>query len=166
MLLLILFVGVIAFIVTATTEYEERSWEEAYELARRLVSQMTIDEQVGIVTGIAEYVVPCAGNTHSTAQFPSLCLHDGPLGVRDTKGASAFPAGINAAASFDRSLMRRRAVALGQEFRDKGVNVLLGPAVDIMRAPEWGRGWESFGEVFFLFLSCTFINFGLTNRPG
>lgn len=67
------------------------------------------------------------------------------LGVRYTDFVTAFPAGINAAATFDRRLMRARGQAMGKEFRGKGVNVALGPAMNMARAPEGGRLWESFG---------------------
>ena len=59
---------------------------------------------------------------------------------------TAFPAGINAAATFDRGLMKKRGEAMGQEFRGKGVHVALGPAMNFARAPEAGRQWESFGD--------------------
>ena len=67
------------------------------------------------------------------------------LGVRFADYVTAFPAGINAAATFDRTLMRRRGEAMGNEFRGKGVQVALGPAMNLARAPEGGRLWESFG---------------------
>ncbi|KAJ7205541.1 glycoside hydrolase family 3 protein [Mycena pura] len=41
--------------------------------------------------------------------------------------------------------MRARGVALGEEFRGKGINMHLGPAMDLVRNPKAGRGWESFG---------------------
>ncbi|KAG6908409.1 hypothetical protein DXG01_004770 [Tephrocybe rancida] len=41
--------------------------------------------------------------------------------------------------------MLARGQALGEEFRGKGIHVFLGPAMDIMRNPKAGRGWESFG---------------------
>jgi len=41
--------------------------------------------------------------------------------------------------------MRQRGVALGQEFRGKGVNVHLGPMMNLARAPAAGRNWEGFG---------------------
>lgn len=62
-------------------------------------------------------------------------LHD-RLGVRYTDFVTAFPPGINAAATFDRRLMRLRGEAMGKEFRGKGVNVALGPAMNMARAPE------------------------------
>lgn len=60
-------------------------------------------------------------------------------------GSSAFPAGINAAATFSRSLIHRRGVAMGEEFRGKGIDVQLGPAVGPLgRVPAGGRNWEGF----------------------
>ncbi|KAG8908821.1 hypothetical protein FRB99_003059 [Tulasnella sp. 403] len=67
------------------------------------------------------------------------------LGVRFADFVTAFPAGINAAATFDRELIRKRGEAMGKEFRGKGVHVALGPAMNFPRAPEGGRMWESFG---------------------
>jgi beta-glucosidase len=55
-----------------------------------------------------------------------ICLQDGPVGVRFTDFNSVFPAGINAAATFDKVLMFKRAQAMAQEFKGKGVNVMLG----------------------------------------
>jgi beta-glucosidase len=75
-----------------------------------------------------------------------LCLQDSALGVRQTDHVTAFPAGITTGATWDKDLMMRRAVAMGQEFRGKGANVFLGPAVGPMgRKPRGGRNWEGFG---------------------
>lgn len=41
--------------------------------------------------------------------------------------------------------MHRRGVAMGQEFRGKGVNIAMGPATNMLRAPAAGRNWEGFG---------------------
>lgn len=51
---------------------------------------------------------------------PSICFQDGPAGVRLVKNVTGFPAGINAASTFSRRLMRARGVGLGEEFRGKG----------------------------------------------
>lgn len=124
--------------------YALRTWDEASSMAAAVTSRMTIDQRVKITTGVDG---PCTGNSGNVPGFPSLCLQDGPLGVRGSKGTSAFVAGINAAASFDRALIRQRGAHLGQEFRGKGINVILGPNMDILRVPEGGRNWDSFGEV-------------------
>lgn len=72
-------------------------------------------------------------------------MQDGPLGIRFADKISVFPAGINAAATFNRDLMQQRGAALGAEFRGKGINVALGPAMNIARIPQAGRNWEGFG---------------------
>ncbi|KAJ6584239.1 glycosyl hydrolase family 3 C-terminal domain-containing protein [Mycena sp. CBHHK59/15] len=89
----------------------------------------------------------CVGNTPeiSSISFPGLCLEDSPVGVRDSDLVSVFPAAINVAATFNRTLMNQRAIALGQEFKGKGVHVALGPMMNLMRSPAAGRNWEGFG---------------------
>ena len=58
---------------------------------------------------------------------------------------SAFPAGVNVAATFDRRLARARGTAMGAEHRGKGVDVQLGPVSGPLgREPEGGRNWEGF----------------------
>lgn len=90
----------------------------------------------------------CVGMTGSAPRvgFPQLCLQDSALGVRETDNITAFPAGITVGATWDKTLMYERGVAIGQEFRGKGVNVYLGPTVGpIGRKPRDGRSWEGFG---------------------
>ncbi|KKK23066.1 beta-glucosidase F [Aspergillus ochraceoroseus] len=123
-------------------------WAEAYEKAHRLVSNMTLAEKVNLTTGTGIYMGPCAGQTGSVPRFgiPNLCLHDSPLGVRNTDHNTAFPPGITVGATFDKDLMYARGVGLGEEARGKGVNVLLGPVVGPLgRKPRGGRNWEGFG---------------------
>ena len=67
--------------------------------------------------------------------FAPLCLQDSPLGVRLSTYSSAFPAGLNAAMTWDRKLMYARGHAMGEEFRGKGVNIALGPVVCAIRLP-------------------------------
>ncbi|KAF8646427.1 hypothetical protein AX16_007220 [Volvariella volvacea WC 439] len=126
-----------------------RTWDEAYTLANNAVSQMTLDEKLGIVIGTGQLNSNrrCVGDTTPVPRLgiPSFCMNDGPAGMRLTKGVTGFPTGINAASTFSRRLMEARGKALGEEFRGKGVHVHLGPAVDIMRNPKMGRAWESFG---------------------
>ena len=76
-----------------------------------------------------------------------LCLQDGPLGVRFADYISVFPAGLTAAATWDRDLIYARANALGQEHHDKGVDVLLGPVSGPLgRFANGGRNWEGFSS--------------------
>lgn len=81
------------------------------------------------------------------AGFPSLCLQDGPLGLRYAKNITAFPAGITTGATWNRELMLERGLAMGLEARQKGVNVILGPSMGALGMnPAGGRNWESFGS--------------------
>lgn len=67
----------------------------------------------------------CVGNTGRVTRldFDGFCLEDSPVGVRATDYNSVFPAAINVAATWDKSLMKKRGEAMGAEFRGKGVNV-------------------------------------------
>lgn len=94
---------------------------------------------------------------------------DSPTGVRDADYVTVFPAGINAATtyvqflpleyavyltiiicSWNRKLMRARGLAMGREHRAKGVNVALGPMMNMGRVAQGGRNWEGFGADPFL----------------
>ncbi|KAI2621565.1 beta-glucosidase-like protein [Xylaria nigripes] len=125
------------------------NWSNAYDKAAALVSQMTLAEKVNITAGTGLYMVRCVGNTGSAERlgFPQLCLQDGPLGVRATDNVTAFPAGITTGATWNKDLMYQRGVAIGKEFRGKGVNFYLGPTIGPLgRKPRGGRNWEGFGS--------------------
>ncbi|KAG5296999.1 glycosyl hydrolase [Histoplasma ohiense] len=125
------------------------SWAESYRKAQELVNKMTLLEKVNITTGIGWQMGLCVGNTGpaTLVGFPSLCLQDGPLGVRFAENISAFPAGVTVAATWNRDLMYRRGFAHGKEARLKGINVLLGPVMGpIGVLPAAGRNWEGFGS--------------------
>jgi beta-glucosidase len=78
--------------------------------------------------------------------LPELKMSDGPLGVRTWGPTTAYPAGVALAATWDPKLAEREGVALGQDARARGVNFLLGPGVNIYRAPMNGRNFEYLGE--------------------
>lgn len=142
-------------IVRGVQAFTQRSWAEAYSLANETVQQLTLDEKLGLVIGVGQFGSRCVGNitppsrsitlSSTTLTIPPICFNDGPAGLRLVKEVTGFPTGINAASTFSRRLMRARGVALAEEFRAKGVHVFLGPAMDIMRNPKAGRGWESAG---------------------
>ncbi|KAK2802322.1 hypothetical protein FQN51_004614 [Onygenales sp. PD_10] len=124
-------------------------WAESYEKARELVSKMSLVEKVNITTGVGWQMGLCVGNTGpaTSVGFPSLCLQDGPLGLRFADNITAFPAGITVGATWSHDLMYKRGLALGKEAQLKGVNVILGPAMGpIGVLPAGGRNWEGFGS--------------------
>ncbi|KAG8999858.1 hypothetical protein FRB94_005883 [Tulasnella sp. JGI-2019a] len=123
------------------------AWATAWTKAQAAITKITLQDKVNLATGIGWNKGPCVGNTAaiSAIGFPGFCLQDSPVGVRYATSASVFPSGINTAATWNRSLMLQRGAALGAEHKGAGVNVALGPDMNIMRAPTAGRNWEGFG---------------------
>lgn len=62
-------------------------WDEAYVKARAFVRNLTLLEKVNLTTGTGNQADLCTGNTGSVPRigFRSLCLQDGPVGVRYSK---------------------------------------------------------------------------------
>ncbi|KAH7101613.1 beta-glucosidase [Auriculariales sp. MPI-PUGE-AT-0066] len=123
------------------------AWNEALDKARSHLKDWTLEDKVNLATGVGWQNGPCVGNIPAIEKrgWKGLCLQDSPLGVRMTDGISAFPAGINVAATFNRKLMRARGAAMAHEFRGKGAHVFLGPMMNLARAPDAGRNWEGSG---------------------
>ncbi|KAL2758087.1 glycoside hydrolase family 3 protein [Sodiomyces alcalophilus JCM 7366] len=122
------------------------AWSDALEKAKDMVGKMTIEEKVSLTGGVRS-LTGCAGSLPPITRldFPGMCLHDAGQGLRNTDFVNAYPAGIHVGASWNKALARRRAKAMGSEFRTKGVNVLLGPSIGPMgRVVSGGRNWESF----------------------
>ncbi|KAI9737896.1 MAG: hypothetical protein M1834_009266 [Cirrosporium novae-zelandiae] len=125
-----------------------QSWRTSYGRAEVMVKKLSLIEKVNITTGVGFQMGQCMGNSGpaTISGFPSLCLQDGPLGIRFADHSTAFPAGITVGSTWSRQLSYERGRALGREFRLKGINVLLGPSIGPLgRMPAGGRNWESFG---------------------
>ena len=122
----------------------EGPWIPAYSKAATALAKLSNTDKVGIVTGLGWQKGPCVGNTRAVSSigYPSLCLQDGPLGVRYKRDVTAFPAGVMAASTWDTNLMYSRGNALGTEAKASGVNVQLGPvAGPLGKIPQGGRNW-------------------------
>ncbi len=79
--------------------------------------------------------------------IPELVLQDAGAGVGDgQQNTTAFPAPIDQAATWDRSLQKKFGQELGSEALRKGANVVLAPDVNVDRVPLDGRNYESLGE--------------------
>ena len=107
-------------------------WEWAYQEAKSLVSQMTLEEKVNLTTGVAS-AGRCEGTLGTVERFgiPALCFQDGPAGFRTSDFVTVFPAGVTTAATWNRQLIYDRAAALGAEFKGKGVVSTLAPSLDL-----------------------------------
>jgi beta-glucosidase len=121
------------------------AWASPVAKAKQFIAGLSLAQKVQLATGVGWQKGHCVGNIPTVGSFPGLCLEDGPLGVRFADKISAFPAGINAAATWNRDLIKQRGAALGAEFKGKGIHVALGPMMNIARVPAGGRNWEGFG---------------------
>ena len=121
-------------------------WSDAYSRARHLLSELTFEEKVNLTGG---HLGRCVGNTAAVPRlgWQPMCLSDGPSGIRDFEFVSAFPAGITAGATFDQGLMYQYGKAIGEEYRDFGIKICLGPmAGPLGRIARGGRNWEGFSN--------------------
>ncbi|KAF3766961.1 family 3 glycoside hydrolase [Cryphonectria parasitica EP155] len=125
------------------------NWAAAYEKARALVGQMTLEEKVNLTGGSSESANGCSGTITSIPRlnFPGLCLSDAGNGLRSTDYVTSWASGWSVGASFNRDLAHQRAVGMAGEFRKKGTNIALGPVVGPLgRIAENGRNWEGFSN--------------------
>jgi len=111
-----------------------------------ILSRMTLEEKIDLIGGIPDMY------THSLPRLgiPTLKMSDGPLGVHDWGPTTAYPAAIALAASWDTDLASRVGVMMGRDARARGVHIILGPGMNIYRAPMCARNFEYFGEDPFL----------------
>ncbi|MET9631846.1 glycoside hydrolase family 3 C-terminal domain-containing protein [Lentzea sp. NPDC006480] len=114
-----------------------------------LMEQLTIEEEATLLRGVfqppGERVVGYVAGI-PRLNIPPLRLTDGPAGVRDGAEATAFPAPVALAASFDRGLNAEAGAVMGRETKARGYQVLYAPMVNIVRVPQAGRNFETYGE--------------------
>ncbi|HEX7491532.1 MAG TPA: glycoside hydrolase family 3 C-terminal domain-containing protein [Candidatus Limnocylindrales bacterium] len=123
-------------------------YDKAVEAAvERGLAGLDLETKVLLLTGInfwATYAVPQIG-------LRSVVVSDGPAGVKggsfvhDEKTTS-LPSPTSLAATWDEGLIREIGRMLAGEARRKGVDVLLGPTINLHRSPVGGRHFEQFSE--------------------
>ncbi len=114
-----------------------------------LLAELTLDEKLSLLHGDRDPDgIAGAGYLPGVPRLgiPPLRLADGPAGVRTGQPATALPAPVALAATFDPALAREYGRVMGREGRARGQDVLLAPMVNIVRVPYAGRNFETLGE--------------------
>ncbi len=118
-----------------------------------ILRAMTAEEKAALVSG-TDFMYT---NPIPRLGVPSLCMADGPHGLRKQIGsvntgvsvsepATAFPTAAAVASGWDPENARRMGEAIAEECRHYGVHVLLGPGVNLKRSPLCGRNFEYYSE--------------------
>lgn len=128
---------------------------ENQEKARELLSQMTLDEKIGMIHGAGLFRT--AGVER--LGIPPLRMSDGPMGVRkeffDDSWNTArdnddyvtyLPSNSAIAATWNRECAYESGRVLGEEARGRGKDVILAPGINIKRSPLNGRNFEYMSE--------------------
>lgn len=128
---------------------ESRAWLDTSlspdQRAASLVAAMTFDEKIQFVSGLGS-----ANRYRRTGiarlGIPPYIAKDGPIGVTAPLPSTAFPASLSLASTWETRLARRQGEVIGRETYHYGYSAIAGPTVDLVRVPNYGRGYETFGE--------------------
>ena len=112
----------------------------------KLLENLTLEEKISLLTGFNSWY----SNKIPRLKIPSIKMSDGPNGVRGDstsgKSSACFPCPVSIGSTWNKKLIKKIGVALGEEALDKDVDVLLGPTINLHRHPLGGRHFENFSE--------------------
>ena len=120
----------------------------------KILKQMTLEDKIALCSGENFWET----KKYEKYGIPSLFMCDGPhglrkqedvadmLGVNESRKATCFPAEVTTAGSWDPELLTAIGSAIGEEAREQGVGLVLGPGANLKRNPLCGRNFEYFSE--------------------
>ncbi len=121
---------------------------------QEIINRLTLEEKAALMSGKSVWET----KDYPEKGIPSIFLSDGPHGIRKQEGegdhlglnasvpATCFPTAATLANSWDVDLVERVGQGLGAEANSLGVNVILGPGLNIKRSPLCGRNFEYYSE--------------------
>lgn len=112
------------------------------EKVDNILRKMTVKEKLSYIGGIDWMYT----RNIDRLGIPRMKMSDGPQGLGTHGQSTAYPATVLLAATWNEDLAYEYGKSLGRDCRARGINVLLGPAVNIYRAPMCGRNFEYMGE--------------------
>jgi beta-glucosidase len=139
------FVLLLVFVLPTFCQAPQASSTDTEVPVDSLLKQLTLEEKVDLLGGVDDFYIRDIRHIG----LPRLKMADGPLGVRNYGPATTF-GGLGLAASWDPELVQKIGTVIGEDARARGVHFMLGPGVNIYRAPLCGRNFEYFGEDPFL----------------
>ena len=123
-----------------------------------ILNSMALEDKIALCSGADFWETKAYGQYG----IPALFMCDGPhglrkqenaadmLGINESCPATCFPAEATTASSWDPALLSRIGAAIGEEAKDQGVGLVLGPGANLKRNPLCGRNFEYFSEDPFL----------------
>lgn len=124
-------------------------------LITKLRRKLNLEQMTSLCSGENNWET----KSYEALGIPKVVMSDGPhglrveaekeegkIGVGDSLPATCFPPATLAACSFDESLIREMASAIAREARAAGVDLILGPGLNIKRSPLCGRNFEYYSE--------------------
>lgn len=154
----------LALIVFSIPVYAQKSRSLGIYNINELIACMSLHEKALLIVGAEETkplkkgnAIGAAGYTYAFPKLgiPSVVMADGPMGVRispfrkqdlQSYYCTAFPSCSLLSATWNRELALQEGLAMGQEAKAYGVDVILTPGINIMRNPLCGRNFEYFSE--------------------
>lgn len=167
--------GIFLVLFTAPAAFSQQTLPQLGKSPlQEVVKAMTLEEKIDLVVGQGMFlpgmpfpgsathpsdaqkrVLGAAGTTAAISRLgiPALVVCDGPAGVHAFNGgqsrlyyATAWPTGTLLASSWDTALVRKVGAAYGREAKEYGIDIILGPGMNIHRNPLGGRNFEYYSE--------------------
>ena len=107
-----------------------------------VLSRLTNEEKIDYIGGTNSMYIRAI----TRLGIPEIRMSDASVGVKNYGNCTAYPASILNSSTWDVDLVHQLGQSLGSDARSRGVNILLGPGVNIYRSPMCGRNFEYLGE--------------------